>query len=146
MRPIPESALPAALKGIFRPRLLVFISGASLTRFIVTYRGSSLTTRRGFLSACIATFTAPAIVRASSLMASRGIIVPTLAEVVSVGSCAPVFTMGTSLPSIDIITREVLAILERELVFEAGTTRTRKYELPFSANRIMKIRQPLRFH
>lgn len=66
--------------------------------------------RRGFLGAILAAGCAPAIVRASSLMKVSGIIIPTTAEVIAVNG-------GNRLLSIEMITREALMILEKNLKF-----------------------------
>lgn len=61
--------------------------------------------RRGFLGAILAAGCAPAIVRAQSLMRCTGIVMPTLAETITVS--------GYGLTNIDRITRETLVIFEQ---------------------------------
>lgn len=68
--------------------------------------------RRGFLGSMLAACAAPAIVRASSLMKCSGIIVP------SQDLLLPATSMGgNSLLTIEMITAEMLAVLEKNLRF-----------------------------
>lgn len=72
--------------------------------------------RRSFLTAVLATCAAPAIVRASSLMPARGIVVPTTAEVLAINAGGTYADYLTP----DWIIREALHLLRQKNVMLAA--------------------------
>jgi hypothetical protein len=96
--------------------------------------------RRGFLGSILAACAAPAIVRASSLMQGRGIVVASLAETISYGG-------GNQLVTANAVAREMLEILRGSLLFtsdmnneyEAGLRNTNASRAP------IRIQRPMRF-
>jgi len=93
--------------------------------------------RRGFIGSILAIGAAPAIVRASSLMRVQGIIVPTLEEVVAVNS-------GNSLLTFDLITREALRVMEKNLIL--GQRVNAQFDSSFKGNSAtIRIRRPITY-
>lgn len=72
--------------------------------------------RRGFLGAILAAAAAPAFIRSGILMPVRAVSIPTAEEVISV-------VAGNQLLTIEMITREALRVLHKNMAFVASTNR-----------------------
>ena len=88
--------------------------------------------RRGFLHGILALGVAPAIVRIGNLMPVKSIILPSTEEVIVIA--------GNTLLSIDMITREALQILHKNIGFFGVINKS--YEEDFSKGDTIRIIRP----
>lgn len=83
----------------------------------------------------LATATAPAIIRSGILMPIRNVVMPTVEEEIAV------LGGGNTLLTIEMITREALRILNKQMVFAASTNRA--FDVAFGDT--IRIRAPMAY-
>lgn len=97
--------------------------------------------RRGFLSGMFASAMAPAVVRASSIMRIKPLVLPGEAEFVAVASALP--ATGNTFLSAAMVAKEALSILEDQLRFLDDMPQ--RNVIAANGKRTISIRRPPRY-